>query len=158
MTLSSSAARCRVPRRFYSLPTEVASAATDLRNQLSHLCVARSRRGRQVAHRPRSMQVNATRPDAQRLQSATCRKQPGARRCRRAAGGRCVTMCSFFPSYFRPSFSSPSLSRDHRLRTYVHTSLEMSRARASFATDTYAQFSDVSRTDAAPESTSSASR
>lgn len=79
-----------------------------------------ARRGRQVAHRPRSMQVNATRPDAQRLQSATCRKQPGARRCRRAAGGRCVTTCSFFSSYFRPSFSPPSLSRDHRpVRTYV---------------------------------------
>ena len=67
----------------------------------------------------RSMQVNATRPDAQRLQSATCRKQPGARRCRRAAGGRCITICSFFPSYSRPSFSPPSLSRDHRSCTYV---------------------------------------
>lgn len=123
-----------------------------LRNQLSHLCVARSRRGQQVAHRPRSMQVNATRPDAQRLQSATCRKQPGARHCRRAAGGRCLTICSFFPSYFRPSFSPPSLSRDHRPVRTVRKSLGTSRASASdgFATDTYAQFSGASRTDARP--------
>lgn len=108
-------------------------AAAGLQNQLSHLCVARSRRGQQVAHRPRSVQVNATRPDAQRLQSATCRKQPGARCCRRAAGGRCVTICSFFPSYFRPSFSPPSLSRDHRPVRTVRKSLGTSRARLAMA-------------------------
>lgn len=90
-------------------------------------------------------------PDAQRLQSATCRKQPGARRCRRAAGGRCVTICSFFPSYFRPSFSPPSLSREHRpVCTYVRASNELRPASDGSTTDTYAQFSGASRTDARP--------
>lgn len=147
---------------FYSSPAAVGCAldAADLRNQLSHLCVARSRRGRQVAHRSRSMQVNATRPDAQRLQSATCRKQPGARRCRRAAGGRCV--CSFFfsLSYFRLSFSPPSLSRDHRSRTYVRAPLrnEPCPAGDGFATDTYAQFSGRIAYRRASEDADAASR
>ena len=92
----------------------------------------------------RSMQVNATRPDAQRLQSATCRKQPGARRCRRAAGGRCITICSFFPSYSRPSFSPPSLSRDHRSCTYVREHrTSCVRLSDGSTTDIYAQFSGI---------------
>lgn len=71
-------------------------------------------------HDPGRLQVNAMRPDAQRLQSATCWKQPGARRCRRAAGGRCVTICSFFPSYFRPSrFISSFIISRQPARMYV---------------------------------------
>lgn len=100
--------------------------------------------GRQVAARraARSMQVNATRPDAQRLQSATCRKQPGARHCRWAAGGRCVTTCSFFSSYFRSSFSPPSLSRATTgpVRTEPRRSVRL--ARDSHETDTYSRLSN----------------
>lgn len=98
--------------------------------------MARSRRGPAgCSSRSRSMQINATRPNAQ---SATCRKQPGARRCRRAAGGRCVTICSFFfppaPSYFSSLFfssfiiSRPPAPYVRTVRT-MRKSLGTSRAR-----------------------------
>lgn len=116
--VSSSAARCARSALcsfyfsffFYFSRAQSRSrdASASLRNQLSHLCARHEPRavlagGRLLgSYRAEYAGKCNARPDAQRLQSATCRKQPGARRCRQAAGGRrCVTIrVSFFLSLF----------------------------------------------------------